>query len=178
VLDAAAALLRIDHGELSRLALSAPVGSEGVVLVPYLEGERTPNRPNATGALHGLRVSNATAANFARAAIEGLLCALADGIDHLTDLGLALRRVLLVGGGARSRALRELAPTVLGVPVLAPSPGEYVALGAARQAAWVLSGSARPPDWKPPPTEQYAGGPAPDVRRRYADVRDLTEGAR
>jgi xylulokinase len=177
VLDAAAALLRVDHDELSRLALSAPAGSEGVVLVPYLQGERTPNRPNATGAVHGLRVSTANAANLARAAIEGMLCALADGIDYLTALGIVVHRVLLVGGGARSRAVREIAPTVLGVPVLAPNPAEYVALGAARQAAWVLTGSAGPPPWKPPPTEQYAGDPWPEVRRRYADVRDLTEGA-
>ncbi|HZA12169.1 xylulokinase [Mycobacterium sp.] len=178
VLDAAAALLRVNHDGLSELALSAPAGSEGVVLVPYLEGERTPNRPDATGAVHGLRVSNSTAANFARAAIEGLLCALADGIDYLTALGVVARRVLLIGGGARSKALRELAPTVLGVPVLAPSPGEYVALGAARQAAWAISGSAGPPEWKPTPTDQYAAEPAPLVRRRYAEVRDLTEGAR
>jgi xylulokinase len=177
VLDAAATMLRVDHDELSRLALSAPAGSEGLALVPYLDGERTPNRPNATGALHGLTVSNSTAANLARAAIEGLLCALADGIDHLTALGVAARRVLLVGGGARSKALREIAPTVFGVPVLTPSPAEYVALGAARQAAWVLSGSARPPDWKPPPTEEYVAPAAPQVRERYADLRDLTEGA-
>jgi xylulokinase len=177
VLDAAATLLRVDHDELSRLALSAPLGSDGVVLVPYLEGERTPNRPNATGALHGLRVSNSTAANLARAAIEGMLCALAEGVDHLAALGAKANRVLLVGGGARSQAVREIAPTVFGVPVLAPSSAEYVALGAARQAAWVLGDSARPPDWTPPPTEEYAA-PAPrHLRERYADVRDLTEGA-
>jgi xylulokinase len=177
VLDAAAALLRVDHDELSRLALSATPGSDGVVLVPYLEGERTPNRPNATGAVHGLRVSTATAANLARAAIEGLLCALADGIDYLAALGVVIRRVLLIGGGARSRALREIAPAVLGVPVLAPSPAEYVAMGAARQAAWVLTRSAGPPQWKPPPTEHYVADPAADIRRRYAEVRDLTEGS-
>jgi len=178
VLDAAASMLRVDHDELSRLALSAPVGSEGLVLVPYLEGERTPNRPNTAGALHGLRVSNSTAANLARAAVEGLLCALADGIEHLTTLGVVARRVLLIGGGARSRALREMAPTVFGVPVLAPTPAEYVALGAARQAAWVLSGGPRPPQWKPPPAAEYRGLACAEVRERYAQVRDLTEGAR
>jgi xylulokinase len=177
VLDAAAALLRVDHNELSRLALSAPPGSEGLVLVPYLEGERTPNRPNATGALHGLRVSNATPANLARAAVEGLLCALADGLAQLTRHGVVARRILLVGGGARSRALREIAPTVFGMPVLAPSPAEYVALGAARQAAWALRGSPRAPSWKPPPTDEYAADPVPAVLERYAQVRDLTEGA-
>ncbi|MGO9928278.1 MAG: xylulokinase [Mycobacterium sp.] len=177
VLDAAAAMLRLDHDELSRLALSAPPGSEGLVLVPYLEGERTPNRPNATGALHGLRVSNATPANLARAAVEGLLCALADGLAQLTRRGIAARRILLIGGGARSRALREIAPAVFGMPVLAPNPAEYVALGAARQAAWALRGSPRPPAWKPPPTDEYAADPAPAVLERYAQVRDLTEGA-
>jgi xylulokinase len=178
VLDAAASMLRVDHDELSRLALSAPVGSEGLVLVPYLEGERTPNRPNTAGALHGLRVSNSTAANLARAAVEGLLCALADGIEHLTTLGVVARRVLLIGGGARSRALRQMAPTVFGVPVLAPTPAEYVALGAARQASWVLSGGPRPPQWKAPPAGEYRGLACATVRERYARVRDLTEGAR
>ncbi|EFG78255.1 carbohydrate kinase, FGGY family protein, partial [Mycobacterium parascrofulaceum ATCC BAA-614] len=93
VLDAAAAMLGVDHHRLSELALAAPPGSAGLVLVPYLEGERTPNRPNAAGALHGLRVANATPANLARAAVEGLLCALADGLAHLAALGVAARRI-------------------------------------------------------------------------------------
>jgi xylulokinase len=176
VLDAAASMLRVDRDELSRLALSAPPGSDGLVLVPYLEGERTPNRPKATGALHGLRVSNSTPANLARAAVEGLLCALAEGLAHLTAHGVTARRILLTGGGARSPALQRIAPEVFGIPVLAPAPAEYVALGAARQAAWALSGSARPPAWRPPPTEECTADPQPAVLERYAEVRDLTEG--
>jgi xylulokinase len=177
VLDAAARMLQVDHEELSRLALSAPPGSEGLVMVPYLEGERTPNRPNATGALHGLRVSNATPANLARAAVEGLLCMLADCLAHLTAHGFSTHRVLLIGGGSRSRAVREIAPMVFGLPFLVPSPAEYVALGAARQAAWALSGSREPPRWKPPTGTEYTADPAPEVWERYAQVRDLTEGA-
>ncbi len=176
VLEAAAAMLQVGQDELSRLALSAPPGSAGLVLVPYLAGERTPNRPNATGALHGLRVSNATPANLARAAVEGLLCSLADGVAHLAAHGVAARRVLLVGGGAQSRALREIAPAVFGMPVLAPTPAQYVALGAARQASWALSGSPRPPAWHPPSTDEYTAAPAPEVLAHYALVRDLTEG--
>lgn len=176
VLGAAAAMLGVDHDELSRLALSAPPGSAGLVLVPYLQGERTPNRPNATGALHGLRVSNATPANLARAAVEGLLCSLADGLAQLSAHGVVVRRILLVGGGAQSRALREIAPTVFGMPVLVPAPAEYVALGAARQAAWASSGSRRPPAWNPPPAVEYTADPAPEVAARYARVRNLTEG--
>lgn len=176
VLDATAALLRVDHDELSRLALSAPPGSGGLALVPYLEGERTPNRPNATGALHGLRLANATAANLARAAVEGLLCALADGLAQLTAHGVVARRIVLIGGGARSRALREIAPAVFGMPVLVPTPAQYVALGAARQAAWALSGSPGPPAWTPPAADEYTADPTPEVLDRYARVRDLTEG--
>ncbi|GAB2997210.1 FGGY-family carbohydrate kinase [Mycobacterium bourgelatii] len=176
ILDATAALLRVDHDELSRLALSAPPGSKGLVLVPYFEGERTPNRPNATGALHGLRVSNSHPANVARAAVEGLLCALADGLGQLTKHGVVARRILLIGGAAQSQALREIAPMVFGLPVLVPSPAEYVALGAARQAAWALSGSPLPPAWQPPATQEYTADPTPDVPERYAQLRDLTEG--
>ncbi|OCB29546.1 xylulose kinase [Mycobacterium malmoense] len=177
VLDAAAAMLGVDHHRLSELALAAPPGSAGLVLVPYLEGERTPNRPNASGALHGLRVATATPANLARAAVEGLLCALADGLAHLAALGVDARRILLIGGGAQSRALREIAPAVFGLPVLVPAAGQYVALGAARQAAWALSGSPRPPRWTAPPADEYTADPAPEVLGRYARVRDLTEGA-
>lgn len=175
VLDATASMLGVDHAELSRLALSAPAGSGGLALVPYLEGERTPNRPNATGALHGLRLETATPAHLARAAFEGLLCSLAEGIDHIRGQGTEIRRVLLVGGAARSAALCELAPAVLGLPVDVPAPGEYVARGAARQAAWVLRGGDEPPTWEPEPSRHYEADPTPHVRERYAEVRDLTD---
>ncbi|MGD9532092.1 xylulokinase [Pseudonocardia sp.] len=181
VLDAVAALLRVDHAELSRLALSAPPGAGGLVLVPYLEGERTPDRPDATGAVHGLRLATATPAHLARAAVEGLLCGLADGLDALEAAGADVRRVLLVGGGARSEAVRRIAPTVLGRPVLVPPAGEYVADGAARQAAWVLAGGPEPPAWPrsgPDSYETHSPDPAADpvraVRHRYAEARDLT----
>ncbi|AYJ47892.1 FGGY family carbohydrate kinase [Rhodococcus sp. P1Y] len=175
VLDATASLLGVDHDQLSRLALST--SSEGLVLIPYLEGERTPNRPDASGAIHGLRLGNSTPGHLARAAIEGLLCGLADGIDALRAAGVETRRVLLIGGGAKSAALRELAPAILGVPVVVPEPGEYVADGAARQAAWALAGTPEPPKWASAPARTYEADPTPAIRERYAEVRDLTEGA-
>jgi xylulokinase len=174
VLDAAAELLGVDHRRLSELALSAPAGAGGLTLVPYLEGERTPNRPHATGALHGLRLANATPACLARAAIEGLLCGLADGLDALVAEGVEVRRVLLIGGGARSEALRRIAPAVLGHPVVAPPPAEYVADGAARQAAWALAGGDEPPRWAQAGTSSHEADPTPEVRERYAACRDLT----
>jgi xylulokinase len=144
------------------------------VLVPYLEGERTPDRPRSTGALHGLTLTTAEPGYLARAAVEGLLCGLADGLEAIAALGNPVRRVFLVGGGARSEAVRRLAPAVLGVPVLVPPPGEYVADGAARQAAWVLDGGGTPPVWPATSTETYEADPVPFVRERYAEVRDLT----
>jgi xylulokinase len=176
VLEAAAALLRVDHATLSDLALSAPSGAEGLVLVPYLEGERTPNLPRATGAVHGLTLRTSTAAHLARAAVEGLLCGLADGVDALAALGVAVDRVLLIGGAARSPAVQQIAPAVLGLPVLVPAAGEYVADGAARQAAWVLSGATEPPDWPQPGLQTFEAAPASGVRERYADVRSRTDG--
>jgi xylulokinase len=183
VLDATARMLGVDHDRLSQLALSAPAGSGGLVLVPYFEGERTPNRPRATGALHGLRLETATPAYLARAAIEGLLCGLADGLDALRAQGAQVSRVMLVGGGARSAALCALAPAVLGCPVLVPSPGEYVADGAARQAAWVLateqaggpaSTATAAPSWQVEGGQVFEADPVAGVRERYAEVRDLT----
>ena len=143
VLDAAARMLGTDHDGLSELALSAPAGAGGLALVPYLEGERTPNKPDATGAIHGLRLETANPAYLARASVEGMLCGLADAVDAVRALGTPVERVVMVGGAARSRAVREIASAVLGVPVTVPPPGEYVARGAARQAAWVLAGDHR-----------------------------------
>ena len=140
-------MLGVSHEELSELALSAPAGAGGLVLVPYLEGERTPNKPDATGAIHGLRLETANPAYLARAAVEGMICGLADAVDAVRALGTPVERIILVGGAARSRAVREIASAVLGLPVSVPEPGEYVARGAARQAAWVLAGGAEPPVW-------------------------------
>jgi xylulokinase len=175
ILDWACALLGVDHAELSRLALSAPVGAEGIVLIPYFEGERMPNRPRSTAALHGLRLSNSTPANIARAAVEALLCSLADGIDAQRAAGVPVTRAFLVGGGAKSEAVRRLAPAVLGLDVVVPTPGEYVADGAARQAAWLLTGGPTPPEWTPQePPEHYSADPTPLVREQYAQAREMT----
>jgi xylulokinase len=85
-----------------------------------------------------------------------------------------VQRVLLIGGGAASEAVRRIAPAVLGVPVDVPEPSEYVADGAARQAAWVLAGGSEPPAWEASGSTRFEADPTPGVRERYAAVRDLT----
>ena len=174
ILDAAGRMLGVDHDELSRLASQAPPGADGLVLVPYLEGERTPNRPDSTASLHGLTLRNADPEHLARAAVEGLLCSLADCLDALAAQGSEVRQVLLVGGGAASEAVRAAAPAVFGCPVSVPEPLEYVARGAARQAAWVLAGTPEPPAWHVPTAAVVEADPTPYVRARYAEARDLT----
>ncbi|GGC88700.1 xylulokinase [Tersicoccus solisilvae] len=167
VLEAARRLLGVDHEAFSDLALAALPGAGGLVHVPYLEGERTPDLPRATGSLHGMTPASLSRENLARAAVEGLLCHLAAALDVIRARGVDVTEVTLVGGGARSAAVRQLAPGLLGVPVVVPPPGEYVADGAARQAATVAAGSSVPVAWAAGEAERFTGPAQPDVRAAY-----------
>ena len=158
ILDSVASLLGVTHDELGELALTAEPGSGGLVLQPYFEGERTPNLPDATASLFGLTLASTTRPNLARAAIEGMLCALADGLAALERAGVEPARILLIGGAAQNPAVQSIAAQVFSVPVTVPTPGEYVAAGAARQAAWALTG--RLPEW----SIDTVSSPAPDFR--------------
>lgn len=172
ILDLQARLLGVDHEELGRLALAAPPGAHGLTIVPYYDGERTPNLPDARGTWSGLTAST-TREDLARAAFEALLCSLADAVDHLVAAtGTTPERILMVGGAARNAAVQTIAPAIFGVPVTVPAPGEYVALGAARQAAWALAGTPEPPVWASASAETYDAEPTPPVREAYARLRD------
>jgi xylulokinase len=171
VLASTAALLGVDFDEFARLALAAQPGSGGVVLVPYFEGERTPNLPEAKASLHGLSIASTTRENIARASIEGMLSGLGAGLDAVRGAGVEVGRVLLIGGAAQNPAVQAVAAQVFDAPVVVPEPGEYVADGAAVQAAWALSGSR--PSWE----VSLAASPARDFRpaiaeqyHRYADA--------
>ena len=172
VLDVTARFLAVDHDELSRLALAGEPGAGGLTLVPWFEGERTPNLPTATASVHGITLGNLTRENYARAAVEGLVCLMAGGLQAVKALGVEVDAVKLIGGASKSTAVQQLAPALLGVPVEVPEPGEYVAMGAARQAAWVLTGEL--PDW-PVATEATPSAPGheDDVLDRYEALSDL-----
>src|SRR3954467_6901201 len=122
VLAAVTTMLGVDFDELDRLALSANAGAQGLTLVPYLEGERSPNLPGAAGALHGVTTRNLSPANVARAAVEGLLASMAYCVDKISAQGVEVERIILIGGGARWEAVRRTAPAVLGAPVHVPTP--------------------------------------------------------
>ena len=166
VLDSVGELLGVDHAELGRLALDAEPGAGGVVLQPYFEGERTPNLPDATASLFGLTLASATRQNLARAAIEGMLCGLADGLDAIRVHGAEARRILLIGGAAQNDAVSTIAGQVFDIPVEVPAPEEYVALGATVQAAWALNNSR--PDWPVERSSTPTPGTRPIIREQYA----------
>jgi xylulokinase len=168
ILDAVAGLLGVDHTELGRLALDAEPGSAGAVFQPYLEGERTPNLPDATGTLFGMTLASTTRPNLARAAIEGMLCGLADGLDAVRGQGVVATRLLLVGGAAQNPAVSSIAAQVFEVPVVVPEPGEYVAAGAAAQAAWAVTGER--PDWAIAVHAEPAVDFRPIIREQYRAV--------
>lgn len=142
VTDDVGRLFGLERDELADLALSAPPGSGGVVMVPFFNGERTPDRPKATGTVTGLR-HGISKSHLARAAHEGVICGLLEGLDAMVAAGVDVGsgRTLLVGGGARSRAFRHVLADLSGRPVTVPDAGELVAAGACVQAAAALHGT-------------------------------------
>ncbi|WP_086692936.1 xylulokinase, partial [Streptomyces recifensis] len=169
---------------LSELALQSTPGSHGLVLLPYLEGERTPNLPHTAGTLSGLRRESMKAVHLARASFEGMLCGLADALDVLRGRGVAVRRIFLLGQAAELPAVQAMAPSLFGVQVVVPQPADYAAIGAARQAAWALGAAQGTLDPRTPPAWQGAAAqvlePGDDlavgqaVRQQYVAVREQT----
>ena len=141
-------MLDISFEEFSRLALSANFGADGLMFLPHLDGERTPNRPNAKGQLLNVTHSNFTAANICRASIEGVIASMAYATQALLDLGHTFERIILIGGAARNPAVQQIAADLFAHEIVVPAESEYVADGAAKQAAWALSGGSQPPRWE------------------------------
>ena len=167
ILDAGLAALGTDYDGLANLAEQSSPGAEGITLIPYFDGERTPNRPDAHARLEGLTLANTMRTNLARAFVEGLLCSQRDCLELLKRLGTTVSRILLVGGGAKSPAVRAYAPGILGMDVQLPRPDEYVAIGAARQAAWTLTGEEEPPAWPVDIETTLTGAPCEQVYQQY-----------
>ncbi|OON80901.1 xylulokinase [Streptomyces tsukubensis] len=175
-------MLSTDLEGLSDLALKSTPGAHGLVLLPYLEGERTPSLPHTAGTLSGLRRESMKPEHLARASFEGMLCSLADALGVLRGRGVEVRRVFLLGAAAELPAVQAVAPALFGAQVVVVQPADYAAIGAARQAAWALGVSQGTLDPQSPPAWQGAAAQVLDpgeelpvgqaVRQQYAAVRD------
>jgi xylulokinase len=176
VLDAFARLLGVDHDEFDRLAL-AVTGDDRPIVLPYLDGERTPSRPDARGVLSGLR-SDVSREAVARAAVDGVVCGLLDAFDSLQRHATVDGRLLLVGGGAQSRAVRSVIAGLVDLPVVAADVEQAVATGAAVQAAAAFEGcdhSVIQRRWGlGSGTTVGDAVDSGDLRHRYAELRDST----
>jgi xylulokinase len=129
-------LLGLNLQELNAKAAAAPAGSNGVLLLPYFNGERTPPLPHARATLHGLTSANCTPENLSRATFEGATFGLRYALDVLRRNGITPAEVRLVGGGARSELWRSMVANLFACPVVCPAHPEAGAIGAAIQAMW------------------------------------------
>ncbi|WP_433771238.1 xylulokinase [Pseudomonas putida] len=132
-------LLDLDLDCFNELVARAPIGCDGVSLLPFFNGERVPALPHATGSLHGLTMGNLTRANLCRAVVEGTTFGLRYGLDLLRHNGLQSLRICLIGGGSKSPVWRQIVADIMDTPVICTEQSEAAALGAAIQAAWCTS---------------------------------------
>ncbi|MEI6036012.1 MAG: xylulokinase [Verrucomicrobiae bacterium] len=135
-----------DFSGLDAALESVPPGADGLLMLPYLTGERTPNLPRGTGVLHGLTIQNFTPAHVARAASEAVTLGLGYGLARFRELGVQPTEIRLTGGGSNSKVWRKICADVFGVPVVCLRSGEGAGLGAAVQAGWTAAGSQGLPD--------------------------------
>jgi xylulokinase len=124
------------HEEFDAHVLEAPAGSRGLLFLPYMNGERTPNLPNGSGVFHGLKTESMTSSHLARATMEGVTLGLAYGLGRFRELGIQPTEIRLTGGGSKSPVWRQMAADIFGVPTIGLASSEGAALGAAIQAAY------------------------------------------
>jgi len=124
--------------EFDECASKAPIGSEGVVFLPFFNGERTPNLPNGRASINGLDAANSSRENIARAAMESAIFGMRIGLEAFQALGFRAKEIRLIGGGAKSKIWRSIAANVMDLPVKLPASDEAAAMGGAVQALWCL----------------------------------------
>ncbi|SDT60743.1 xylulokinase [Pseudomonas prosekii] len=129
-------LFELDIERFNERVEQAPIGADGVCMLPFLNGERVPALPHATGSLLGLTMTNLTEANLCRAAVEGTTFGLRYGLDLLRQNGLQSRSICLIGGGSKSPVWRQIVADIMNTPVICTEQSEAAALGASIQAAW------------------------------------------
>jgi len=134
--EKARAMFNWSHAQLNGAISAAPAGADGLLFLPYLNGERTPNLPKGSGVLHGLTPENMRSGQVARATMEGVTLGLAYGLNRFRELGVKPAEIRLTGGGSNSAVWRQIAADIFGVPTVCLTSSEGAALGAAIQASW------------------------------------------
>ncbi len=135
------------HDDYETAAAAIPAGADNLLFLPYLQGERTPNLPGASGVMHGMTTRNCTPGHLARATMEGVTLGMAYGLDRLGALGVTPREIRLTGGGSQSRLWRQMCADIFGAPVITMVSPEGAALGAAIQALAVVETEKSVVDW-------------------------------
>lgn len=140
VVDTTARLVGLGRDDALARAGDLPPGADGILMLPYLSGERTPNLPHATGTIDGLTDDNATPELLVRAALDGVAAGLAYCVDALADLGITAPALTIVGGGAIHPTWQQAVADATGLPVRVRSGVEHAARGAALQASAIVRG--------------------------------------
>ena len=131
-------LLGVDLAHFETQVGSSPRGAEGVIMLPFYNGERTPNLPRAKACIMGLDSNNARPENLLRSALEGATFALRYGLQRMRELGIESSDVVLTGGGSASATWRQAVADICNVPVTVLHQDEGAAFGAALQALGAL----------------------------------------
>ena len=167
-IDSVRTLLGLSWEQFSASVQMAAPGSGGLSLLPFFDGERMPNLPDATGLLGGITRLNLTPENMARAVVEAVVSNLAHGLDAIVRETETVTRLTLIGGGAQNVGVQQVVSETVSLPVVVPDPGEYVAIGAAKQAAWALTGER--PGWQPQARALPPGPTDPEARNQFDDL--------
>lgn len=173
----------LSHDELSQVAAAVPPGNNGLMLIPFFEGERTPNAPDGTGVYFGLRDKTFSIGHFARAAMEGTTLGLNYGLNRLRKLGIAPREIRATGGGSKSAVWRQILADVFNAEVVCVANEEGAAAGAAVQAMWAYRKRAGKPESIENLCDRYIAvaettraKPDPERARRYTQMQDVHDG--
>ena len=134
------ALFNLEVKDFDACAAKSPIGAEGVVFLPFFNGERTPNLPNGRASIVGLTSANVSRGNIARAAMESAIFGMRIGLEAFQALGFRAKEIRIIGGGSKSALWREIAANVMNLPVKRPDNDEAAAMGGAIQALWCLEG--------------------------------------
>ncbi|HEY8459718.1 MAG TPA: xylulokinase [Blastocatellia bacterium] len=173
----------LSHDELSQAAASVPAGNDGLMLIPFFEGERTPNAPDGTGVYFGLRDKTFSIGHFARAAMEGTTLGLNYGLNRLREFGIAPREIRATGGGAKSAVWRKILADVFNAEVVCVKNEEGAAVGAAVQALWAYRKRAGKPESIENLCDRYVAvaegtrvKPDPERAIHYARMQEVHDG--